>query len=116
VADQVSFDKFYSALADDLNTPQAVAVLQEVLASDLTDQDKLATIYQMDEVLGLDLKNLKNQILNLSAEVNDLLSQREQARNNKDWALSDALRVRLQSLGVEVEDTASGQKAMKLKI
>ncbi|MBP9802214.1 cysteine--tRNA ligase [Patescibacteria group bacterium] len=115
-ADQVSLDKFYSALADDLNTPQAVAVLQEVLASDLTDQDKLATIYQMDEVLGLDLKNLKNQILNLSAEVNDLLSQREQARNNKDWALSDALRVRLQSLGVEVEDTASGQKAMRLKI
>ncbi len=115
-ADQVSLDKFYSALADDLNTPQAVAVLQEVLASNLTDQDKLATVYKMDEVLGLDLKNLKNQILSLSAEEKALLSQREQARNNKDWALSDALRVRLQSLGVEVEDTASGQKAMRTKI
>ncbi len=109
-------EKFYSALADDLNTPQAVAVLQEVLASDLSDQDKLATIYQMDEVLGLDLKNLKKQILSLSAEEKDLLTQREQARNNKDWTLSDALRVRLQNLGVEVEDTAGGQKAMRVKI
>lgn len=115
-ADAASLEKFYSALADDLNTPQAVAVLQEVLASNLADQDKLATIYKMDEVLGLDLKNLKTQILSLSAEEKDLLSQREQARNNKDWALSDALRVRLQSLGVEVEDTASGQKAMRVRI
>ncbi len=109
-------EKFYYALADDLNTPQAVAVLQEVLASDLSDQDKLVTIYQMDEVLGLDLKNLKKQILSLSAEEKDLLTQREQARNNKDWTLSDALRVRLQNLGVEVEDTAGGQKAMRVKI
>lgn len=115
-ADAASLEKFYSALADDLNTPQAVAVLQEVLASNLADQDKLATVYKMDEVLGLDLKNLKTQILSLSAEEKDLLSQREQARSSKDWALSDALRVRLQSLGVEVEDTASGQKAMRVKI
>ena len=115
-ADAVSLEKFYSSLADDLNTPQAVAVLQEVLASNLSDQEKLATIYKMDEVLGLDLKNLKKQILSLSAEEKDLLTQREQARNNKDWALSDALRVRLQSLGVEVEDTAGGQKAMRMKI
>ncbi len=114
--DSASLEKFYSVLADDLNTPQAVAVLQEVLASDLADQDKLATVYQMDEVLGLDLKNLKTQILSLSAEVNDLLTQREQARSNKDWSLSDVLRVRLQSLGVEVEDTAVGQKAMRIKI
>lgn len=115
-ADVSSLEKFYQSLADDLNTPQAVAVLQEVLASDLADQDKLATIYQMDEVLGLDLKNLKTRILSLSAEEKDLLTQREQARTNKDWSLSDALRVRLQSLGVEVEDTAGGQKAMRVKI
>ena len=115
-ADALSLEKFYQSLADDLNTPQAVAVVQEVLASNLSDQDKLATIYQMDEVLGLNLKNLKKQILSLSAEEKDLLIQREQARNNKDWTLSDALRVRLQSLGVEVEDTAGGQKAMRVKI
>ena len=114
--DAALMEKFEQAMADDLNTPQALAVLQELLGADLPTNTKLATIYKMDEILGLDLANLRKQALEIPKEAKDLLAQREQARVDKDWGLSDALRDRLQKMNVEVVDTAKGQKAVKIEL
>ena len=109
-------EKFEQAMADDLNTPQALAILQELLSADLPSDTKLATVYKMDEVVGLDLANLRRQALEIPKEAKELLVQREQARVDKDWSLSDALRDRLQKMGVEVADTAKGQKTVKIDL
>ncbi len=109
-------DKFNNALADDLNIAKALAVLQETIALDMDSSRKLATIYRMDEVLGLNLKILREQALMLPAEAQELLVQRLKAKNEKNWELADKLREDLAGQGIAVQDTKEGQKAVKMRI
>lgn len=106
---------FYEALADDLNTSKALAVLQTVLSSAISDKEKLATIFKMDEVLGLNLKELRIKAMTMTDEAKDILAKRQKAREAKDWELSDKLRDNLAKMNVEVKDTAEGQRAVSLK-
>jgi len=111
------FEKeFYEALGDDLNTSKALSVLQAVIDSDYPSEAKLETILKMDKILGLDLDNLRKKILNIPEEAKELLKQRQEARDNKEWEESDKLRDELEILGVEVKDSKQGQKAVLLKI
>ena len=48
--------KFSKIIGDDFGISQALALLQEVLKSDIPKENKLATIYDFDKVLGLDLQ------------------------------------------------------------
>ncbi|MFH0846208.1 MAG: cysteine--tRNA ligase [Patescibacteria group bacterium] len=110
-------------LGDDFNIPQALALVSEVLKSDLSNEDKLATILDFDKVLGLDLKKnslslqgTKQFSLNieeLPQEIQDLISQRNQARENKDWAESDRLRDEIEEKGYEIKDTNEGIRVIK---
>ncbi|PIR07195.1 MAG: cysteine--tRNA ligase [Candidatus Komeilibacteria bacterium CG11_big_fil_rev_8_21_14_0_20_36_20] len=108
-------EKFDAALADDLNTAKGLAVLQAVIDSDKPTADKLATILKIDEVLGLNLKEFRKNFLSLSSQAKKLLKQRSAAREKKDWDLSDDLREQLNKIGVEVQDTTQGQKAVQMK-
>lgn len=101
-------EKFIKAINDDLNTPKALAIMQEILKSRLiTNDSKLATLLDFDEVLGLNLKNiLKKQLI--PKEIIDLAEKRENARKNKNWKESDILREKIKSLGYEIEDTKKG--------
>jgi cysteinyl-tRNA synthetase len=58
--------------------------------------------------LGLDLSRAP-EVRELSAELKDLLQQREAARASKNWALSDELRKTLENAGLEISDSATGQ-------
>jgi cysteinyl-tRNA synthetase len=106
---------FYEALADDLNTAKALAVLQSLLTSSENSGIKLATVLKMDEVLGLGLKEYRKQALQIPTAAKDLLKQRILARQNKDYQQADNLRKDLQNLGVEVQDTSLGQQAINTK-
>jgi len=109
-------EKFNQVMADDLNTPQGLAMVQEVINSKIVSADKLATIYKFDKVLGLDLANLRKQALQIPISAKKLLEQRSKARDGKNWAKADNLRDQLQEIGVEVLDTVDGQKAFNIKI
>ncbi len=94
---------FEEAISDDFNTPRAMAVAQAILKSDLDNSNKLATILDFDRVLGLDLgKEKKTE--NIPDDILDLFNQREEARINKDWGVSDRLRDDLRKLGYLIED------------
>ena len=106
-------DRFAAALADDLNTPTALTVLEEVVALKKVDLgEKMAAISEMDAVLGLNLAKLSRSDLRLrpkaaeifEAEIEAILAQRKQARVDKDFATSDVLRDDLARKGVEVMD------------
>lgn len=113
--DKDMMEDFYEALADDLNTAKALSVLQKVIESKIEDNDKLATVLEMDKVLGFDLGRLRQEAMEISSEAEDLLNKRKSARENKDWAISDQLRDKLKEIGVEVQDTPDGQKAIQIK-
>ena len=104
--------KFLETVNDDLNMPRALAVVQEMLKSDIDDAEKYATVLDYDRVLGLKLDQLdKPQAL--PEEVASLVEERRAARAAKNWAQSDRLRDQIQELGYTVQDTKDGMKVIK---
>jgi len=105
--------KLDAAISDDLNTPVALTVLEEVLALKKVDQSaKHAVIEHIDAVLGLNLPTLTRDDLRIrpqsaiitKPEIEAALARRKQARADKDFATSDTLRDELAAKGVEVMD------------
>lgn len=100
--------KFTEAINDDLNMPQALAVLWEVAKDQSLDgETKISTILDFDRVLGLKLEEKLTQPEEYSSEVKALIEEREQARSDKNWSRADEIRNTLkEQFGVEVKDKA----------
>ena len=105
-------NRFLEAVNDDLNMPRALAAVQELLKSSVSDGRKYTTILEFDQVLGLDLDRL-DQPEELPSAVQKLVDARQNARENKQWAASDRLRDEIQELGYLVQDTPEGVKVIK---
>ncbi|MGH1377846.1 MAG: cysteine--tRNA ligase [Alphaproteobacteria bacterium] len=107
------------ALSDDLNTPLAISHLHAhcnapysntedplEFKADLLAAGKLLGILQQnpDEWLGYGISddNIDTQ------RIEDLLQERNAAKQNKDFARSDKIRDELTSMGIAIEDTADG--------
>ncbi|MET0238936.1 MAG: cysteine--tRNA ligase [Sphingobium sp.] len=104
---------FDAALRDDLNTVKAITHLETVVAmKKVPAPDKLAVTLRMDEALGLRLATIVRSDLRVrpkgaeiaEAEIAAELDRRKQARADKDFAASDAIRDALIARGVEVMD------------
>ena len=100
-------EKFTNAINDDLNTPEALAVLQELLKSDKPSSSKRQTIIEMDRVLGLNLNQYKTEKA-ISTEIQKLIDERQLARKNKDYEKSDELRQKLEDNGLRIKDLSDG--------
>lgn len=112
-SDSAYVERFEQALGDDLNTAKAVATLQELLKDkDLSPAVRLATALDFDRALGLGLDSIKEQ--NIPIDVQELVDDREKARESKDWAKSDELRIKIESRGFEVKDTDKGTKLARI--
>lgn len=109
-------NKFKSALENDLNIPQALAVVWEIIKvedKDLSDVSKKLLIEEIDQVMGLDLtKNLEEKI---PADILELMNKREQYRKDGEWKLADIMRDTLQENGYEVADTPDGPAVRKIR-
>jgi cysteinyl-tRNA synthetase len=108
--------QFQEAIENDVNIPNALAVLWKLLRSKERPEDKSATILDFDKVFGLNLKSaLSAKGKKLPAQtvekIEDLIKKREEARNAKNFAKSDEIRGKLKSeFNIEIEDTPSGTK------
>jgi cysteinyl-tRNA synthetase len=105
-------DKFISAVNDDLNIPEVLAVLQEMLKSDLECNVKLATALDFDKVLGLKLADAFKEIY-LPHDIKKLVVLRDEARSLKNFDEADTIRKKIEGLGYIVEDTKEGKKRIK---
>lgn len=105
---------FVNAISDDFNTPQALAVLWDVLKSDLSSSDKYNLILQFDEVLGLGLKGVRGEqeLQNIPNDVQKLIEERNKAREEKDFTKSDEIRDKIQGMGYTIKDTEEGTKVI----
>jgi cysteinyl-tRNA synthetase len=123
IPDRDYLDRFDERLADDLDTPGAIAVMWEMVKDDsLEDRVKAGTLLAMDEVLDIGLSEDKQAGLrslgvvaadDIPAEVQDLINARETARLARDYVQADALREQLSEHGYTVEDSAHGPKVTK---
>ncbi len=106
-------DKFTDAINNDLNMPEALSVVWELVKLDASVSDKLVSLLKMDEVLGLGLKDWKNENLKLTlaqlpSDVQQLINEREAYRRNKQYTKADHLRNKIVKLGYEILDTKNG--------
>lgn len=107
---------FNAVINDDLNTPRGLAIMWELIREPatpaLTTAVKANTVFKMDEVLGLSLRqkadDLKRKIKNAGEDVRALVQEREEARVEKDFKTADRIRDRIDSMGFVVEDTDEG--------
>jgi hypothetical protein len=101
--------RFDAALADDLDTPGALSVVWQTARARLSDGERRRLLLEFDGVLGLGLDTAARAVdLELPAEAQPLIEQRDSARRDRDWARSDELRAALAALGVEAQDSPQG--------
>ncbi len=97
---------------DDLNTPQALATMWDVVKNEqLSAKDKYALLLEFGDILGLDLKKAKKE--SIPEEIIALAEERLLARKNKEWIKSDGLRKKIKQLGYEIGDTTEGYELKK---
>jgi cysteinyl-tRNA synthetase len=114
---QKYIDKFTDAINNDLNMPQALAVVWEMVKDNsVTKEDKKNTLDLFDNILGFKFKQKKPENKNnISEEIKILIEKRDKAREEKDWQLSDKIRDTLVKQGYEVLDTANKTLVKKIK-
>ena len=112
--------KFCTAMDDDLNTPDALAAVFDLVkeintlsaaSSKATLETAAAAFDEITGVLGLLYNRKKDEV---PAEVTELVEKRAAAKKAKDWATADAIRAQLTELGWAVKDTAQGPQLSKL--
>jgi cysteinyl-tRNA synthetase len=107
--------RFRDAVADDLDMPEALKVLNEAVSADVSDGEKWTLLSTWDGVLGLDLELLAREGFEVSPEVQTLIDQRDEARRTSDFARADEIRTRLTEMGWEVMDLAEGTRVRPLR-
>jgi cysteinyl-tRNA synthetase len=110
---------FTDAMDDDFNSPLALAALYELVKAINTARDHGATeeqlkaaqsmLRELTDVFGLRLQE-KQGSEEAETQVNALIAERNEARKQKQWALSDQIRDRLKEMGVTIEDSKDGTK------
>lgn len=98
---------FTEAVNNDLNTPQAIAVMWDMLKSDITDGEKYSLVLEFDKVLGLDLDETPKQEP-IPQEVVALQKERDELRQKGDFDKADETRQKIESIGYNVKDTEQG--------
>ena len=110
-------EKFNESLANDLNTPQALAVVWEVVKSNIPSQDKFDLLLDFDDVLGLGLareSRVKSKKTGIPEEIQRLLGIREKLRKEKKFTEADVVRKEIETKGYLLEDT-SGETSIHVK-
>ncbi len=113
-------NKFIEAMDDDLNTADAIAAIFDLVRDINTSIDinspKLMIEFayelymELAEVLGI----LEKDQENLDDEIEKLIEDRQTARKERNWALSDKIRDDLKAKGIILEDTPEGVKWKKV--
>ncbi len=109
-------EAFLDALADDFNTPRALAELFGLLADARREPiaGARAVAAELLELLGLESLAAGERDGGGDEEAERLLTEREKARADRDFARADEIRERLGELGWEVRDTSEGARLVRL--
>lgn len=119
--DKTYQQKLLLAVSDDVGTARTIAHIWELLKDTaVAPQNKKATIFDIDQILGLNLEalaflaaDIQNQVT-VPPHVQKLITEREQARKSGNYTKSDALREMIREEGFEVLDGKNGPTVSQL--
>jgi cysteinyl-tRNA synthetase len=102
-------ERFVKELQNNLNVSGGLAVISELLKSGEKPEDILATTYDFDRVLALDLREeVEQKDMDIPEEILKLANERVEARKNKDFELADQKRDEIEGKGYIMIDTKDG--------
>lgn len=105
--------RFSKAMNDNFNAAEAIGVLFDLNKEIHAHQSGSSLLLQLGQVLGLFFTTQEEDVF--SQDILDLVSQRAEAKANKDYALSDKIRESLKnSYGILIEDTKDGPKLHRI--
>lgn len=120
-------DRFGAALANDLNTPAALAVLMEYVRATNTRLESshassadaariYATVQHLDRVLGI-FEPLERELERelVPDDIQQLVTEREEARRQGNFERADVLRIEIEKKGFRVEDTSHGPRLVAIE-
>jgi len=118
---QEMFEEAWKALLDDLNTPKALGAffsrVKDFEKSEVSAEDAgkaLRGILFFVDALGVQLPEVvEAEAADVPEDVKALAEQRLEAKSNKDWATSDALRDQIKEMGWILKDTKDGYELEK---
>jgi cysteinyl-tRNA synthetase len=116
-------EKVYAALCDDMNTPVAIAELFNAVTMINKAKDHQISLDKADiDTLKFLMSDILTGVLGMTDEeeggserrelidglIKMIVEERQAAKDNKQWAVSDKIRNDLKELGVQLKDTANG--------
>ena len=108
----ITFQKqFLEAISNDLQTAQAVAVMWDMIKSDISNDEKYFLLMDFDKVFGLNLIDIAEE--KIDANIIILAERRLEARKKRDFDASDRLRIKIEKAGFKIEDKGDSYKIKK---
>ncbi|MBO5102935.1 MAG: hypothetical protein J6C13_02460, partial [Clostridia bacterium] len=110
-------NQFKSAICNDLNVPQAMAVMWTMIKdNDLSADEKYTLLLDFDKVFGLNIADMQEEKTEqeVPAEILQLLDLRNKYRSEKEWGKADEVRQQITDLGYKIVDTKEGSFAEKI--
>jgi cysteinyl-tRNA synthetase len=112
-------DKFLEAMSDDLNTSAALATMWEMLKSTTSAHEKLPTLFFMDSVFGLQLKEYYETVGKklsepIPQEIREMVEERNRMRKDRQYVAADHMRNRIKKLGYDILDEGKLSQIKKL--
>ena len=97
-------DNLKKIIADDLDTPKALALLNKFAGLNLTADKKKGVFEVFDRLLGLNILPVVEKMLDVPEDMLEKSEERNKARAEKDWEKADKFREELENEGFEVVD------------
>ena len=121
ISPKIFVDKFIKSMDDDLGTPAAIASLFDMARAIFKGNDKkenvsdlIRSLRKFSKILGFNFKKLEKNTTFTEQKIQELILQRNQASNDRKFALADNLRDELLKNGISISDSPDGTKWKKL--
>lgn len=105
-------NEFTAAVNNDLGTAAGLAVVWQVVKSNIGPADKYDLLLLFDEVLGLGINQITEdkQQITIPEDIRELIAEREELRKERKWEEADRMRKKIEEKGYLVQDAPSGPK------
>ena len=103
--------QFKNAIENDLQTAQAVAVMWDIIKSDIDNEEKYFLLMDFDKIFGLNLDNINEE--KIDANIIILAERRLEARKKRNFDQSDKLRIKIEKAGFKIEDKGNSYTIKK---
>lgn len=105
-------EKFHKAINDDINMPEAMGIVWDLLKNEKKSIKIANLILKFDEVLGLDIANSKKYLqkdIEIPEEIIALAEKRKEAKTNKNFEEADKIRNEIIEKGYNIKDLPKNQ-------